>query len=222
MHDDLLAGLDDGEVATIRAAIERANEADGVARACRAQHRMQLRRANSEAHLTEILPPTFAPGDSWHVISRGDVDSLSFLAHAIRGAGFFDVVYLSTWCMARADLDQLAAWLDDGAIERLHLFVGEIFPSQYGDEFERARELVRIYGADTVRLVVARNHSKVMLASRTDAPPAGDLHLVFESSANVNTNPRIEQTAVHHSRELFDFYRDFFDDLRSIDRQPAG
>jgi hypothetical protein len=43
-------------------------------------------------------------------------------------------------------------------------------------------------------------------------------HYVIESSANLNTNPRIEQTAITRCEDLYWFYRDFFDGLRSIDR----
>jgi hypothetical protein len=42
--------------------------------------------------------------------------------------------------------------------------------------------------------------------------------LSIESSANVNTNPRIEQTAIHCSDELHAFHREFFHGIRSIDR----
>ena len=71
--------------------------------------------------------------------------------------------------------------------------------------------MARVYGC---RIVVARNHSKVTLMHQADT----DYFLVAESSANVNTNPRIEQTALHASRELFDFYLDFFHGLKTIDK----
>lgn len=62
-------------------------------------------------------------------------------------------------------------------------------------------------------MTVARNHSKVMLG----AAPGRDWYFVVESSANANTNPRIEQTAIHTSRDLHDFYAEFFADLKDID-----
>lgn len=209
---DLFAGFDAADVAAIYANAIEAQKPDGRARAERARHRLEVRRANSEAHLAEVLPATVAAGDSWHVISRGDIDSLSYLAHWLR-AGPFDLVALSTWCMAADDVARLRGWLDCGAIDQLELYVGEIFPSQYGDEYAECLRLVDTFGA---RVVVARNHSKVTLAANY----AADYYLAMESSANVNTNPRIEQTATHASRALFDFYLDFYRGLRSIDRRP--
>lgn len=187
----------------------------GAARAQRQANKTQVRRANSESLLRDILPARFQPGESWHVISRGDVDALSYLTHALAGVTHFDYVAISTWCIARPDLDAIAAWLDAGRIDQFELYAGEIFPSQYGDEYEQMLKMCASYGC---RLVIAKNHSKITLA----ANHADAYYLAIESSANVNTNPRIEQSAVHASQELFQFYKDFFGDLRSIDRSSKG
>jgi hypothetical protein len=196
------------------AGIERAQALEdaemGRARAARTRNRHLMRRAKSEKALAEVLPAVIEPGDSWDVISQGDVDSLSFLARVIEPT-WFDYVAISTWCIARTDLDQLGRWLDAGKIDKLELFMGEIFPGTYIGEYERARELVRDYGA---RLVITRNHSKVMLAGNSST----GTFLSIRSSANVNTNPRIEQTTITHDRALFDFYKEFFDGLTSFER----
>lgn len=206
-----LFDFDPAEVAAIEAAHAQELVSQGEARAARARHNRQIRHATAEAHLASILPARIEPGDSWHVISHGDIDSLSCLTHALGGVSHFDYVAISAWCIAKADLDQIEAWLDTGRIDTFELYAGEIFPSQYGDEYAQALGLADRYGA---RVVIARNHSKITLASNVGE----DYHLVCESSANVNTNPRIEQTAIHCDRALFDFYRDFFSGLRSIDR----
>ena len=211
---NLFGEFDPELVAAIQAGKEEEERQDGNARAQRAAHRMQVRRAKAEAQLAEILPDRFQAGDSWHVVSHGDIDALSYLTHALKGVPYFDYVAISTWCVARTDLEQIAAWLDAGRIDQFDLYAGEIFPSQYGDEHEYMLELCETYGC---KLVIARNHSKVTLASLAEE----DYYLAMESSANVNTNPRIEQTAVHASRDLFEFYKEFFDGIRSIDRSAS-
>ena len=164
--------------------------------------------------MAEILPARFEKGDSWHVISHGDIDALSYLIHALDGVDYFDHVLLSSWCMSKDDLIQIESWLDSGRIDRLDLYMVEIFPSQYGDEYELALRLQKDYG---LRLVIARNHSKITLASNTHEK----YYLAIESSANINTNPRIEQTAIHADQALYDFYLEFFSGIRSIDRDSA-
>jgi hypothetical protein len=166
-----------------------------------------VRRANSEAVLANLLPATFEPGTSWHVISSGDIDALSYLRHALKGYGHFQFVMLSTWCAARADMDELGEWLDAGLIEHLEFHAGEIFPHREIEAYERALELVAAFG---MGLTISRNHAKIILCERDD------IALAMEASANVNTNPRVEQCAIHASRELFDHYRGFFSGLRSI------
>lgn len=211
MDSGLFAAFDASQVAAIVQAQAAERENAGKARAQRMANRHQLRRATAEKHLADILPARFTDGESWHVLSHGDIDALSYLRHVLAGVEYLDRVLLSTWCIAKADLDEICAWLDAGRIERFELYAGEIFPSQYGDEYEQMLKMVDLYDC---RLVIAKNHSKVTLASNA----ALGYYVAIESSANVNTNPRIEQSAIHCGVELHDFYAKFFAGLKSIDR----
>lgn len=205
-------GFDAATVALIRQQKQHEDQIAGIARAVRTANRKNLRRANSEKHLAELLPPLIADGESWHVLSRGDVDALSYAVHVLAGMEYASHLLISTWCMAEADVQQVDTWLDTGIVERLTLCVGKIFPNQYGDEYEHAKQLAERY--EGTRVVVARNHSKVTLL----ANDAASYYIAIESSANVNTNPRIEQTAVHRSEDLYRFYDEQFSGLRSIVR----
>lgn len=211
---DLFSDFDPDEVAAIHAQYVSEREADGQARAIRRQSRHQMRRAKAQAHLAELLPSRFVPGESWHVISHGDIDAQSYFQHAINGVEYFDFVLISTWCICKDNLLALESWLDAGKIDRLALLMGEIFPSRYGDEYEFSLRLQKDYG---VQFVVARNHSKITLAANY----AEKYFLVIESSANSNANPRIEQTVIHADQALYDFYLEFFSGIRSIDRDSA-
>jgi len=190
--------------------IERQEESKRAQAVARRRRRIETRRAKSEAALAEALPAAPEPGVSYHVISHGDVDSLSYLAWLVRVCAPLDYAMLSTWCMAMPDVEQLAAWLDAGAIRWLDVYVGEIFLSQYPQEYARVADMLRAAGRG--RMCVCRNHAKIMLAA------AGERRFTIESSANVNTNPRIEQTAVHDAPELFAHYKEFYDSLKSFDR----
>ena len=46
--------------------------------------------------------------------------------------------------------------------------------------------------------------------------------LVIESSANINTNPRTEQTAITADAGLFTFYADFFNGIESFNSNFTG
>jgi hypothetical protein len=208
---DLFAAFDPAEVLAIQKQESEFEAEKSKAKAHKAKHRHQMRRANAEKHLCEILPPVFDLGESWHVISRGDIDALSYLRFALGHVTHFDHVLLSTWCIAKPDMEEIAQWLDTGRIDQLHMCAGEIFPSQYGDEYEYAHKLIELYGA---KLTIAKNHSKVTLAANA----AQNYFLTIESSANVNTNPRIEQTTITNDAELYAFYLDFYSQIKSIDK----
>lgn len=175
----------------------------------RKTERLLLRRAKSEAVLLDILPGTLEMGMSYHVISHGDVDALSYLIHIVRQTPV-ERLLVSTWCMAMPDVEWIRHRIDEGRIGGVDFILGEIFPSQYPDEYTAVR---RLEASGVATLKIARNHAKVMAGESPD----GALHFAIESSSNVNTNPRIEQTAVHMSRELVEHYREFYAAVKSID-----
>ena len=123
-----------------------------------------------------------------------------------RLAGLFNYLTPSS----KKDLTEIADWLESGKIDRFELYAGEIFPGSYGDEYEQFIRMCDAY--DGCRLVVAKNHSKITLCK------VDDYAIVVESSANVNTNPRIEQSTLHNNPELHAFYHEFFAGIKSIDR----
>lgn len=94
-----------------------------------------------------------------------------------------------------------------------HLVIDQRFARLAPDEYEIARLIAADYEGSS--LTTCLNHSKVTLC----ATPAADTWLTLESSANVNTNHRFEQTAIHNNRELHDFYTDIYAHVRR--RRPA-
>lgn len=182
-------------------------------RAVATKNRRIMRRAKSEAILADVLPAELQDGYSYHVISHGDIDALSYLTHCVK-TWPFDYVFVSTWCMAMADVDQLLGWLHSGRISALNFCCGEIFPTQYPDETNKLF-LLEARG-EPVQVKIARNHAKIMLAVNEDA----GVYLAFESSANVNTNPRIEQTTITRDQDLVEFYREFYDGIKTVYKNP--
>lgn len=183
-------------------------EAVVEARAHRTRSRIQARRAAGEERLAEILPADIADGEAWHVISSGDVDSMSFVAHLMRDRTM-DYMAFSTWCMAVDDVQRLERWHETGRLARVDAYVGEIFPGSYAREHRALCALCALCGG---RVAVFRNHSKVFLLR------SGERAWVVESSANINTNPRTEQTVITADMGLFLHHKAYFDGIRSFAR----
>ena len=175
-------------------------------------HRHISRKAASEAALTEALDWHFREGDCYHCFSFGDVDSLTFFKHVLRQQRV-DYLAISTWCMAGEDVDDLRQWHRRGMLGRVDFYVGEIFPGSYPEVYDAVLDFLSECGG---RLCVFRNHSKIMMVvgERFDC--------LIESSANVNTNPRSENTVITVDRQLVADYIELFNGIKSFDHATDG
>jgi len=114
---------------------------------------------------------------------------------------------ITIWCMAMDDVLQIEEWLQAGKIKTMDAYVGEIFTGTYGGEYAVLKPLLKAYGG---KIVIFRNHSKVI------AGYGKKFYFVTESSANVNTNPRAENTVLTIGKGIFDFYKEYFDGIISF------
>lgn len=165
-------------------------------------------RILSEAALDEVAPWYFEPGTAYHFISAGDVDSLTFLRHILKQQRA-RYVLVSTWCMVKRDAEEMRSWLDRGMVGRFDYYVGEVFKRGYRGCLDVLEATAAACGGRVARF---RNHSKLMviLGEEWDA--------VIESSANVDTNPRTEQTCITvGDTGLAHFYLDYFDKINDFD-----
>lgn len=170
-------------------------------------HRMGARniarKVASEQALENAMPWHFNEGDCFHCFSFGDVDSFTFLKMVMRQQRI-KYLALSTWCMAGEDVKELETWHKRHMIDRVDFFMGEIFRGSYPEVYQETKKFVKQCGG---RLVIFRNHSKVMAIK-------GDrFDCLIESSANVNTNPRSENTVVTVDSDLVNAYIKLFSEI---------
>lgn len=175
----------------------------------RLSERYLYRRAFSETQLLDVLPRDFIEGESYHCITAGDVDSLSYLKVVLRQQDL-DYCLMSTWCMAAEDILQFDEWLKAGKIKKLDAYLGEIFPNQYKVEYGMIQRIFEKYKCG--RIAVFRNHSKVY------AGYGNKFYFGIETSANINTNPRTENGCITIDKGIYDFYRQYFDGIVSFEK----
>ncbi|MBQ1453295.1 MAG: hypothetical protein IIZ23_04935, partial [Ruminococcus sp.] len=110
-------------------------------------------------------------------------------------------------------VNDLREWYRRGMIGRVDFFLGEIFASGYPEVCKMVQDFIAEEGG---RLVIFRNHSKVMaiLGDRFDC--------LIESSANINTNPRSENTVVTVDSELTKTYVKLFSEIKPFNRHDYG
>lgn len=171
-------------------------------------NRHVMRRAFSELALEKELPWHFEQGVSYHCISFGDVDALTYMRVIVKQQRI-RYALISTWCCASEDIAEVRTWLERGYIGRCDFYVGENFKVSYYKQYQELIKLCKDLGG---RVAICRNHAKIMvlLGEKFDA--------VIESSANVNTNPRIENTVITVDADLAQWYKSFFDGIISFER----
>jgi len=164
------------------------------------------RRAFSETQLLDILGFDFKDGDSYHCITGGDVDALSYLKTVLRQQDL-EYCLFSTWCMASEDIFQIQEWLEAGKIKKMDAYVGEIFPGTYRLEYDLLVPIIEQHGG---RVAVFRNHAKIF------AGYGNKFAFGIETSANINTNPRTENGCVTIGQDIYEFYKEYFDGIVSF------
>lgn len=205
MEDDLQLEFTEAELCGQIEDVEQKLEAKMI----KIRSRHLYHRLTSERMIEDVLPLSVTPGDCYHVISGGDVDSFSFLMWILRMQKVKHLL-CSSWCIATVDIQEFHRQITLGRIGRLDFYVGEILPGSFPDEYHELAEVCRESGG---RIAVFRNHSKVM-AGRGEK-----FDFAIESSANINTNPRTEQTVVTIDRDVAEFYFDFYGGVISFDKE---
>ena len=170
----------------------------------------EFKRAFSEVKLLESLKyERLKENTSYNFITGGDVDALSFLKIVLNEQNL-DYLLFSTWCMAAEDILQFDEWLKSGRIKKLDAYVGEIFPNSYKIEYKQMIDMFERHKCG--RIAVFKNHSKIF------AGYGDKFYFGIQTSANINTNPRTENGNITLSKELFQFYKSYFDGIKSFEK----
>lgn len=159
----------------------------------------EYRRAFGTLQLCKCMNRKPERGKSYHIITGGQVDLLAHVQWLLLYYPHFKRLFISAWAISGADILLLEKWHDEGMFDTVEILVGDIFPSKYKMEWEK---LVELQERGVVTNVYKSTiHSKLLLMEADDGE-----HVVIESSANCNMNPRVEQSCVTVSDVLFDFY----------------
>lgn len=207
---DALSGLDFGHEE--KKSKEEDKEPEKRIASHKGGKRHLTRKAASEKALEDALDWYFEPGDCYHCFSFGDVDSMSYIKHILRQQRV-KYLALSTWCMAGEDVRDLMHWHRRGFLGRVDFYLGEIFKGSYQEVYDLVREFIAECRG---RLVIFRNHSKVM------AVKGEKFDCLIESSANVNTNPRSENTVLTVDSQLVDAYIRLFAEIVPFNRDSGA
>lgn len=204
---NLFEAFDDGDIAAAAQQIEDNASQRVKSRSLITTAKHQTRRVESLSKVAELVPARIDVGTSVHVFSSGDIDTLTYVDHLLADAEFFDLLCISTWWANRPDLEQIRAWLDAGLVEEFHAVFDERFERLGSDQYELAQQIVTDFGGSVSAF---KNHSKLILARNASQ----SLHYCIESSANICTTKRLENTTITNDPNLFNFIAQLFHEIR--------
>lgn len=173
----------------------------------------EYRRAFSEVKMLEAMKYVrLEDGKTYNFVTAGDVDSLTYLK-IVLNQHTLDYLLCSTWCMLAEDSLRIQQWYEQGKIKHLDMYVGEIFPGSYHIEWEMWKKFYREH-PEAGRIAVFKNHSKIYAGCNE----ADGFYCGIQTSANINTNPRTEQGSITVCREIYEFYKKYFDGIKSFEK----
>lgn len=208
---DTMADPDEESTAETTAGAKRAHRR--TKECTELSQRYEYRRAFSEVKMLEAMRYVqLQNGVTYNFITAGDVDSLTYLK-VVLNQHDLDFVLLSTWCMAAEDILQVQQWYEAGRIKQLDMYLGEIFPGSYKIEWAMVKKFYAEH-PEAGRAAIFKNHSKIYAGCNI----ADNFYFGIQTSANINTNPRTEQGSITIDKGIFDFYKEYFDGIKSFEK----
>jgi len=208
---DTMADPDEESTAETTAGAKRAHRR--TKECTELSQRYEYRRAFSEVKMLEAMRYVqLQNGVTYNFITAGDVDSLTYLK-VVLNQHDLDFVLLSTWYMAAEDILQVQQWYEAGRIKQLDMYLGEIFPGSYKIEWAMVKKFYAEH-PEAGRAAIFKNHSKIYAGCNI----ADNFYFGIQTSANINTNPRTEQGSITIDKGIFDFYKEYFDGIKSFEK----
>jgi hypothetical protein len=166
--------------------------------------RQHARFIDAEERLGQLLPARFEAGESWNVLSAGDIDALSYVKHIMAGERFTTLVF-ACWAISRPAIEFLQTRIQGHGLQHIDAYVGDIMPR---DRPDLHTMLCTLIGTIHGRCIAFKNHAKLWLF----LGPNGRA-VVMQTSANPNYNRRTEQTVITCDAAVAQVYKQWFDRL---------
>lgn len=172
------------------------------------EHKPTLREfkaIKANEYLHQVLDGLPEVGTTIHAISNSRFNFWSFVPSVIAYLGnYTTTLHIATWTTNNINSKELIDLYDQGKIGKIVFVVGNYFKVREAPvyNFLASKLLER-----KQTIISGEHHAKILLLQNENH------YITIESSANLCANPRSEQFTYTNDRDLFDFYRNWFDSL---------
>lgn len=171
------------------------------------QEKEKLRDAMKKEKAGDILQELPKVGETLHIISNGTFDYWTFVPIIIGLlGGRSDEGWFSTWTLNRANCNELFEIFDRGELGKIHFLTGLYFKRRETAVYAKLITGIQERGG---RYKALENHAKIILLTN------GHDYITMEGSANFTANPRIEQNTITNIKAVYDFHKEWMDEILS-------
>lgn len=185
--------------------VEEQNTKITTSRKAKIQEKLIAKSFLQKEKAKEVFTEMPKPGEAHFIVSNGTFDYFTLIPIAIQLlGGKVDDFYFSTRTMNQSNVKSLFDLFDSGKIMNIHALVGLYFKQREANVFNYLYEGIQKRGQ---KVFSNENHSKITLLR------GGGNFITICGSANFTSNPRIEQYSIHNSMVLFDFNKQWMDEI---------
>lgn len=145
------------------------------------------------------------PGIEIYLMTVGQFHAINVMEWCLEEINQPVNVNISTWTIARFEIDILSSYITRGIISQLRFITDRSFQTRHPDILA---DLLEVISIDNIRML--RCHAKFATIYNDD------WHLAIRTSANLNSNPRIENYEISDDVGLCNYMNDVVDDIFSI------
>lgn len=174
---------------------------------------------NSETHyikassLRAITGGIPAEGEQWRIVTEKQFNAFALILMILE-TRTIEELHVAIYRINQPTVSSIIDFAERGMIKRGSFVISNFFNQTKKPEAWARRLREWCDESDKFEHVYVHNHAKVV-ALKTNR----DEHLVFEGSGNMSDNARIEQFLYEHSRESFEFHRQWMADLIREDQE---
>lgn len=182
-------------------------------RSFRKTYKRKQERIKQKETLCELIREPPRKGEEIHVVGANKFMFFTWIPMIIDWIEYADEYYCSTWTANFQSAKEFFDLCDAGKVR------GEV-GFMFGTYFKRREPVVYARYAEELHkrggwIKSFENHAKIMLLSNKER---GDF-LTVEGSGNLTNNPRFEQYVIINDRDLWEWHKDWIQEIKTLKKK---
>lgn len=150
------------------------------------------------------------PNEEQHFIVQGDFIAGDFIEALLKVKNVTcNEMYISTLSLSQNNIDSLKLLINGNYIKDLTIMISNYFYSHEKNNLVKYM-LKELDVNNNFDLLVCRNHTKIILLQ------ISNIYIVISGSSNLRSSNCLEQLIIQENKELYDFYKQFFNDYKEM------